>query len=451
MKSYVYKIENFGSRFRNIGDDNLRGYALSIQQDHVDPNLIFLGTELGLYVSTSGGDDWFKFTQGVPTVSVMDMAIQERENDLILGTHGRSVIVIDDYSPLRGLNDDSFKEPLALLSTSDGQQYTADRAPSTRFWGSGAFAGENEAFGVVLNVMASGDFLEHPDVDKDKARSIKLRQAKAAKGEDDESKDDKKPSAKARVEVSDANGKVVRTFVTTLKQGVNRVVWPMNLDGTRPLPGNEPKEDKDILPAGFVQALPGTYTFKITLNDNEVIGTAKVLQDPRYNLRAGELEERQSMMNELMAMQNTVSDMVHALTDTKANVELVQEKAKAMLADVENKDDHPLTQLNKQGDELLKQIKEQDKQIRTPSDAVGIVDSSFTLNSKIGRVAFFLGSHYGAPSDTAKAFMKIARRHLDERIEAVNDLVSGDLSEFNQAFEQSNLNLLKTVEVVKAP
>ncbi|TDF34745.1 hypothetical protein EYS14_23640 [Alteromonadaceae bacterium M269] len=453
MTSYVYKIESYGSRFRNIGDKNLRGYALSIQQDHVDPNLLFLGTELGLYVSTSGGEEWFKFTQGVPTVSVMDMAIQERENDLVLGTHGRSVIVIDDYSALRGLNDDSFKEPLALLSTTDGQQYTANRAPSTRFWGSGAFAGENEDFGVVLTVMASGDFLEHPDADKEKARSIKLRQEKAAKKDDkDESLEGKKdPSAKARVEVSDSNGQVVRTFITTLKQGVNRIVWPMNLDGARPLPGNEPKEDKDILPSGFIQALPGTYTFKVTLNDNEVIGTANVLQDPRYSLDSGALAERQKMMKEYLAMQNTVSDMIHALTDTKANIELVKSKAKVALEDVEDKEEHPLTKLNKQADEVLKLIKEQDKQIRTPSDAVGIVDSSFTLNSKMGRVAFFLGSHYGAPSATAKEFMKIARRHLDERVTAVNALLSDEVAKFNQAFESSNLNLLKSVDTVKTP
>ena len=150
-------------------------------------------------------------------------------------------------------------------------------------------------------------------------------------------------------------------------------------------------------------------------------------------------------------MQNTVSDMLHALTDTKANVELVQSKAKAILADVEDKENHPLTTLKEQGDELLKQIKEQDKQIRGPSDAIGIVDSSYTLNSKLGRVAGFLASHYGKPSDTAKAFMKIARRHFNERVTAVNVLVSEDFAEFNQAFEQSDLNLLKKVEVVKAP
>ncbi|MFT6268868.1 MAG: hypothetical protein ACJAVV_001683 [Alphaproteobacteria bacterium] len=151
-------------------------------QDHVDANLLFLGTELGLYVTTDGGDAWFKYDQGVPTVSVMDMAIQQRENDLILGTHGRSVIIIDDYSPLRGLNEKSFEAEFTLLGVTDGQQYVSNRVPSSRFWGDAAYVGDNEAYGVTINVMVSGQHLVHPDFDLEKARLLaKAEQAKKDK------------------------------------------------------------------------------------------------------------------------------------------------------------------------------------------------------------------------------------------------------------------------------
>ena len=230
MKPYVFKASKYGTKFTNLTGKNIRGYALSVVQDHVDENLLFLGTELGLYASTNGGDSWFKYDQGVPTVSVMDMAIQQRENDLVLGTHGRSVIVIDDYSALRGLNEKSFEQEFSLLSVSDGQQYVSSRAPSTRFWGDADYVGDNEVYGVTINVMASGDHLAHPDKDKEKARQIAkadaaAKKAKAKKDGDKATDAENKRSDKARVVVKNADGDVVRTFVTKLKQGVNRIVW----------------------------------------------------------------------------------------------------------------------------------------------------------------------------------------------------------------------------------
>jgi photosystem II stability/assembly factor-like uncharacterized protein len=133
MQPYLYRTDNYGSSWTSLVTEEVSGYALSVLQDHVDPDLLFLGTEFGLYVSNNGGDNWTKFTAGVPTVSVMDMAIQQRENDLVLGTHGRSLFVLDDYSALRGLDSDTFKERLKILSATPGQQYVARATPSTRF------------------------------------------------------------------------------------------------------------------------------------------------------------------------------------------------------------------------------------------------------------------------------------------------------------------------------
>jgi len=120
MRTYVYRVENYGRDWTSLTTDALSGYALSILQDHVDPELLFLGTEFGLYISTNSGSDWVRFTAGLPTVSVMDMAIQERENDLVLGTHGRSIFVLDDYSALRDLGEAAFGQRLAILNATEG-------------------------------------------------------------------------------------------------------------------------------------------------------------------------------------------------------------------------------------------------------------------------------------------------------------------------------------------
>jgi len=454
MKPYVYKAEKFGGKFKNLTTKDLRGYALSIQQDHVDPNLLFLGTELGLYVSTNAGKSWFKWDQGVPTVSVMDMAIQERENDLVLGTHGRSIFVLDDYSALRGLTEKSFNQPLALLSVTDGQQYTASRAPSTRFWGSGAYEGENEAYGVVLTVMASGQHLPHPDEEKDKERLVKHRldeakeaeQAKKKKSKDKAKDKDKKPGNKARVEVRNEKGELVRTFTTKLKQGVNRIVWGMESDGAKPMPGNEPKEDKDILPSG-PEVPPGNYSVKVMLNDHEITANAQVLKDPRYKVAVADLEHNYQLQHQAVDMFSTLSEAVHKLVDSKKDIELVKGLAEKALEGVkDNKEEHPATLLAKEAKKLLDTIKELDKSLRQLPKTKGIVDSSYKVSSKLGTAWYYVGSTYGKPSVTAMEYFAVAKQSLSEGVKKVNEFLTQDLSEFKKSYQASGLSLLSQTE-----
>ena len=188
--------------------DGMSGYALSILQDPVDPQLLFLGTEFGLWFSTDGGEDWTRFTAGVPTASVMDMAIQQRENDLVLGTHGRSVYVLDDYSALRGLDDSDFGRRLAILSAPPGQQYEANQTPSTRFTGSGEYRADNEPYGVMITFMASGTDLPHPDEDAERERRIRER-SRSGDGEDEDNASTE-AAPKVEMTVRDAAGNVIR-------------------------------------------------------------------------------------------------------------------------------------------------------------------------------------------------------------------------------------------------
>ncbi|WP_286261751.1 WD40/YVTN/BNR-like repeat-containing protein [Thalassotalea atypica] len=446
MNPYIMKASKYGSKFTNLTSKDIKGYALSVVQDHVDENLLFLGTELGLYATTDGGDSWFKYDQGVPTVSVMDMAIQQRENDLVLGTHGRSVIVIDDYSALRGLNKKSFEQSLALLNTGDGQQYVSSRATSSRFWGDAAYVGDNEVYGVTVNVMAAGEHLAHPDVDKEKAR--KLTNAEKAKANKDNEKEEKPLSDKARVTVKDAEGKIVRTFVTKLKQGVNRIVWGLESDGRGRMPGQEPKEDKDILPAG-PEVVPGTYTLHIKLNDHELETTAKVLQDPRYNVTAADMQMRYEMEHKAVGLYDTLTKAVHALVDSKKDVELIQGMANKALESVkESKDEHPASKLAKSADELIKKIGELDKNLRSIPKTNGIVDESYKVSSHIFMAWGYAGSRYGKPSPTAEIYLEKAKIELGKGVGNVNTFIEKDLEEFKKQYQASGLGLLSTAQPI---
>ncbi len=460
MKPYIFKAEKYGANFTNLATKDLRGYALSVQQDHIDPDLLFLGTELGLYVTTTGGEEWFKWDQGVPTVSVMDMAIQQRENDLVLGTHGRSIFVLDDYSALRNLDEKAFNKPLALLSVMDGQQYVESRAPSSRFWGDAAYVGENEAYGVQLTVMASGDHLAHPDPKLNKAHQIKQRTLKAKQSVKQDAATDKEKSDltdKAKVEVFDSNGMRVRTFKTVLKQGINRIVWGLESDGAKPMAGNEPKDDKDILPGG-PEIVPGTYTLKVTLNEHQIEAKAEVKQDPRFTVTQADLLASFKSQQDIVAMYNVVSDVTHALTDSQRDIELIKEMAQRALDNAKhgsetktnatNQTNTQLEKLVEQADTLIKRIEELDKQLRSQSDVKGIVDDSYKVTSKLGHAGWYIGGKYGKPSATAQKYLAIGRKSLEQGVKQVNQFLTNDVAAFKQQYQATELGLLSTTQPI---
>ncbi len=122
-KTYVYKTTDWGRTWQSIVTDEIKGFARNIQEDYVKKGLLFLGTEDGLYITINGGKNWMKFENNMPTVPVHFIALQKKTNDLVLGTHGRGAIVIDDISPLREVTDDVLKKDVYFFKTKPFTMY----------------------------------------------------------------------------------------------------------------------------------------------------------------------------------------------------------------------------------------------------------------------------------------------------------------------------------------
>ena len=141
MTPYVYKTTNFGASWTSIVTDEIKTFARNIQEDTKNPNLLFLGTEMGLYITNNGGASWSQFTNNLPPVAIHYIALQDRTNDLVLGTHGRGVIIIDDISPLREINADQlaeklyFFEPKGLVMRDKSSGFPESFGTETQFVG----------------------------------------------------------------------------------------------------------------------------------------------------------------------------------------------------------------------------------------------------------------------------------------------------------------------------
>jgi hypothetical protein len=441
MRPYVFRVSDFGRTWESLATDDLQGYALSILQDPADPELLFLGTELGLFVSTDGGEDWFRFTAGVPTTSFMDMAIQARENDLVLGTHGRSIYILDDYSALRGLTADSFKQRLAMLSHTPGQQYVAQQTPSTRFTGSGEFRADNEPYGVLLTFMASGADLPHPDEDSERRR--KLSQA----GGQAESK-----PPKVTMTVLDESGKVVRSKKFPVSQGINRINWDMKHDGVRPMPGAEPARTEDGLPPG-PEVPPGAYTITLSLASGDGTPTdvkvaAEVLEDPRSKVTARARQENYDALLELQGMKETsvsaVETIVRARNDIDTTTGLIAQRQESG-----NGQDETLNALAEQAGELRKQLGELEQRFRVPPKTRGKTYDDDKVQNRIDLASFYVGSTRDAPSPTAQAYIEAARQSLAAAEQSLARFMSEDLAPFSQAVSRAGIGLFSNTNQAK--
>jgi len=266
-KPYVLKTANRGKSWTLISN-NLpeRGSAHTIIEDHVDPKLLFVGTEFGLFFSNDGGGSWNKMTS-LPTIAVRDLEIQRREGDLVVGTFGRGIYILDDYSPLRS-SADELKKP-ALFKVRDAWLYLPD---SRRGWGGkgdwgvGRYAADNPPYGAVFAYYLPEDLQSL----KDKRR--KAEQERGKKGEDNPypsweqlRREDREEAPSVTLTVRDASGNVVQRIDAPAGKGFHRAAWNLRYPAPDPIELTPKTEfyPWESPPQGPL-AVPGKYTVTLS-------------------------------------------------------------------------------------------------------------------------------------------------------------------------------------------
>jgi photosystem II stability/assembly factor-like uncharacterized protein len=272
FKPYVLKSTDLGRTWTSISS-NLpeRGAVWTIAEDFVDRDLLFVGTDFGVYVTRDGGARWTKLGNGLPTIQVRDMVLQKRESDLVIATFGRGFYVLDDYSPLRRLTNETMAAPAQLFPSRTTYQYV-ERAPlglpgGLTFQGAGQYVAQNPPYGAVITYHLR---------DALKSRKAKRQEADAAaakKGADatfptwDALKaEDREEEPAVIFEVSDSTGRRVRRLVAPPSAGLHRVAWDLKYQATDPVNGPPYALDPNFPFSGPPDApwvLPGRYTVRM--------------------------------------------------------------------------------------------------------------------------------------------------------------------------------------------
>lgn len=275
FKPYLLKSTDKGNSWTTMQNDlPERGTVYSVAEDHVDKNLLFAGTEFGCYASVNGGKNWVELSAGLPTICVRDMAIQKRENDLVLGTFGRGFYVLDDYSPLRNLEQADLDKEAAIFPIKTALAYVESNPLGLRGVGSqGAsmYAAPNPEFGATFTYYV-----------KTKPKSPKeMRQDKEKKAKENKTDidyptyeefvaEDNYEKAYLLFVVKDDQGNEVRKIKAGTTEGIKRINWNLRYPSTTPIKLKEPQVGRYSDPNEGPLALAGKYTVELWQSDNGV-------------------------------------------------------------------------------------------------------------------------------------------------------------------------------------
>jgi photosystem II stability/assembly factor-like uncharacterized protein len=401
---YIYRTKDFGKTWERMVDaTKVKGYALTVLQDPVEPKLVFAGTENGLWISIDEGKSWTQMKNGFPSVSTMDLAIQERESALIIGTFGRAIWILDDLISLRKIAA-GMKKDFTLFPVNDAVQVKGlFIAPPGNIWTGfhTTFEGENKPFGEAVIPF----YVKN------------LAAAKNVTGE-----------------VFNERNELVQTISADITApGLNYISWRLN-EKLATLPGGwEDAEDRGIL------ALPGKYKVVLRYSNTKDSTYVNVIPDPRF---AYSREVDEAHHGALRRLDNTTAKLASVLLRLKESTEVV-DKILLQLNESKSTDAEALKNLSTQVKQSLKALTEAATGSR-PAKQVGAWTSfQVTPQSKISEAQQALRARLYKPSEQDIRRIEEAEQLTNSYIAEVDKFYSGEWKSFKEKVEAAKLSWFK--------
>jgi len=283
FKPYVLKSTDRGQTWASIaGDLPERGMIWTVVEDEVKSDLLFAGSEFGLYFTPDGGKRWIKLSGNMPTVAIRDIAVQRREHDLVLATFGRGFYVLDDYTPLREVSEDLMSAPAHLFGVRDALEYiqiSRFGLPLKKaFQGDSFFSAPNPPYGAIFTYHLAEGF-----------KNLKESRHQAEEAADKDGKvleypttdqlraEDEALDPVVLLQIRDHQGRLIRNLKAEAAKGIHRIAWDLRYPATTPVDLDPPPPSPWSNPPSGAPVLPGTYSAKLSLISG---GEVKQLTNP---------------------------------------------------------------------------------------------------------------------------------------------------------------------------
>lgn len=268
FKPYLLKSTDKGKTWTSIrGNLPDNGTVYTITEDFVNPNLLFCGTEFGLYFTIDGGKKWIQLKGEFPTIAVRDLEIQQRENDLAVGTFGRGIYILDDYTPLRKLSEDIVKSNAYVFPVKDALMYMPDYSREKYDQGETFFRAKNPDFGATFTYYLKEDVKTKKQKRKDAEKEAEKKKTVVPYPSfTDLREEDEEQAPYLIFTVSDESGNVTRRLTAPAKAGMNRITWDLRYPNVTAI-----TEKTETNKFNGMPVLPGKYKVTMFKNENGVI------------------------------------------------------------------------------------------------------------------------------------------------------------------------------------
>ena len=395
LKPYAYKTADYGKTWSslNVQENGVQGYAHVITEDTVDPDLLFLGTEFGLWMSYDGGQHWAQYkATNFPAAAVRDIVVQPRESDLVLATHGRGIWIIDDITPLRVLTPDLMSKEAAFIGTRPAVQYLN---------ANGGWAEGDETFsGPSRNTDAFINYYQ-------RSRHI---------------------FGDLKIEIFDQDGKLVDTVASSKHRGLSRATWSMRL---KP-PTVPPAAQALFAAAQGPRVVPGTYTVKMTKGDHVYATPLQIVLDPRANYT---VKDRKQQFETIMKVYNLMGHMSYGVSA----IEGVRDSASARASKLPEKD--PLRA-------QLQHLSDESEKLRSKIVATkegGAITGEERIREHLGELYGDLNQYEGKPTKEQAERADSLGHELEDVIVEFRKMTDAELSTINAALKKKKMEAISVL------
>jgi photosystem II stability/assembly factor-like uncharacterized protein len=438
---YLLKSTDAGRTWTSIkGNLPANGPVLAIAEDHVKSNLLFVGTEFGLFFSVNGGQKWVQLKGGMPTIAVRDLAIQRRENDLVVATFGRGIYILDNYSPLRSITPELMARDSHLFETRDALMYIQSQPLGGRgksFQGESFYTADNPPFGAVFTYYLK--------------ESIKTRKQKRQEAEKEAERkgtpapyptladlraEDEEEAPSIVLTVTDSSGRVVRRLNGPFSSGIHRVNWDLRYPAPNLPPPRQAEGESDPFadpPSGHL-VMPGRYTVALA---KRVDGVVTPLAKPQ---QFSVVVEGASNMSEadraaLVEFQQKVSRLQRALTGALENTTGARTRIGLMkraiqetpAADPRLADE--ATAIDRRLSEVLRALRG-DSTLRSRNE-----NAAPSISERVNGIVGEQRMSTSRPTGTQIEQYNAAAADFEQALSSLRSLIEGDLARLEKALE----------------
>ena len=413
---YAYRTTNYGKTWKRIVDENdTESYTLCIVEDAIEPNLMFLGTDDGLYISIDAGTEWTKWTNGFPTVSVKDLVIHPREHDLVIGTFGRAAWILDDIRPLREIakNNAITNENIKLFEPPTAYLAAYQQPTGSRFGGDAMYHGTNRGFGVRFA------YHFNPKREKDTIAQWDTLRLQIFDGE-----------------------RLIRTLKqkTPVDNGLHYWSWYMDEKGVKRPSKSINKSKRE--PSG-VGVLPGTYKVVLNYGNLNTETTIEVKNDPRLEVNIEAQKAVYKASKQLESYQNTTAKATRQLAESK-------EIAEGYLKALRKKDKDTYSDTIKHTEDIVKTIEDifvlffgkvDERQGITSDPKVSVME-------RLGTASYYVSTRPNGLTSTEEILIKNAKNDLTNALEQVNSFFENEWKDYRSKIETIDITPFKAIETV---